>query len=74
MTKMTNMLKNGMIRTYVAYKTALTNRKGSPTVEYVIVVMAAALIGGLLIAAAKDNSIGTAIKTKIQNAINGAGQ
>lgn len=69
---MKEKMNKGLIRTYLAYKNVFTNRKGSPTVEYVIVIGAAALMAGLLMTALNESSgLSQVIKQKIEQAIKG---
>lgn len=72
-------IRNGSVRVYLAYKRALSNIKGSPTMEYIIVIAVGAAFATLLynVFSGEDNSIFKTIKDKvektIQNSLNGSG-
>lgn len=74
-------MKSFMVRGYLAYrdvaeqfKNALTNKKGSSTVEYVIIIGVGAAVAGLLATALSEGNDGivSTLRNKVQQVINKA--
>ena len=45
---MKEKFQRGMVRAYLAYKRAISNMKGSPTMEYIVVIGVGALFATIL--------------------------
>ena len=45
---MKEKMQRGMVRAYLAYKRAISNIKGSPTMEYVVIIGVGALFATIL--------------------------
>lgn len=65
---MKEKVQKGLVRVYLGYKRALTNIKGSPTMEYIIIIAVGALFAGLLYNVFKGES-GENIMQKIESFI-----
>jgi hypothetical protein len=65
MTKMVEAINRGVIKGYLAYKKAFSNRKGSQTVEYVFLVAGVIAIAALLKQVA-TNDLAEALRKKIE--------
>ena len=74
-------MKSYMVRGYLAYrdaaekfKNALVNKKGSSTVEYVIIIGVGAAVAGLLATALSEGNDGivSTLRNKVQQVINKA--
>lgn len=80
---MKEKVQKGLVRAYLGYKKALSDIKGSPTMEYVIIIAVGAAFATLLynIFSGDDNKIANTIrkgiedlvKDKIDNTMNGSG-
>ena len=80
---MKEKVQKGLVRAYLAYKKALSNIKGSPTMEYVIIIAVGAAFATLLynIFSGENNAIAKTIReginklisNKIQSTIGGGG-
>jgi hypothetical protein len=65
MNKKMEAVNKGVIKGYLAYKKAFSNRKGSQTVEYVFLVAGVIAIAGLLSQVA-DGDLADALREKIK--------
>ncbi|MDN4593523.1 hypothetical protein [Polycladomyces subterraneus] len=65
MNKMVEAINRGVIKGYLAYKKAFSNRKGSQTVEYVFLVAGVIAIAALLKQVA-TNDLAEALRKKIE--------
>jgi hypothetical protein len=65
-------VQKGLVRVYLAYKQALSNIKGSPTMEYVIIIAVGAAFATMLynIFSGDDNKIANAIRKGIEDLVN----
>lgn len=61
---MKEKVQRGMVRAYLAYKQAISNMKGSPTMEYIVVIGVGALFATILYNLFKQDDGG-----KIMNAL-----
>lgn len=68
---MKEKVQKGLVRAYLAYKKALSNIKGSPTMEYVIIIAVGAAFATLLynIFSGEDNEIAKTIKDGIKGLV-----
>ena len=68
---MKEKVQKGLVRAYLAYKKALSNIKGSPTMEYVIIIAVGAAFATLLynIFSGEDNSIAKTIREGIEDLV-----
>ena len=74
---MKDKLQRGMVRAYLAYKRAISNMKGSPTMEYIVVIGVGALFATILYNIFDKDSGGQimkALKGKVTEYIDGAGK
>jgi len=76
---MKEKVQRGMVRAYLAYKRAISNMKGSPTMEYIVVIGVGALFASILYAifesASKgDGGIKKLLSDKVTEYIKGAGK
>jgi len=69
---MKGKIQKGMVRAYLAYKKALSSIKGSPTMEYVILIAVGATFATLLynIFSGDDNPIAKDIRKAIREFVN----
>ena len=63
---MKERIQRGIVRAYLGYKRVLSNMKGSPTMEYIIVIAVGAAFAALLYNVFKGES-GESIMTTIKN-------
>jgi len=75
---MREKMQRGMVRAYLAYKRAISNIKGSPTMEYVVIIGVGALFASILYAIFEaasegDGEIKNTLMEKVKNYIDGAG-
>lgn len=64
------------IREYLpTFRKPLASKKGSPTLEYVVIIAVGAAFAGLLLTVfgGEDNSIFDALKTKVENTVKSSG-
>lgn len=69
-------LRWGAIREYLpTFKKPLSSKKGSPTLEYVVIIAVGAAFAGLLLSAfgGKDNPIKKALKDKVETTVKDSG-
>lgn len=71
---MKEMIQKGIVRAYLGYKRVLSNMKGSPTMEYIIIIAAGFAFAMLLYNVFTDEKegIGKAIKDFIKKKIKDA--
>jgi len=64
-------VQKGLVRAYLGYKKALSDIKGSPTMEYVIIIAVGAAFATLLynIFSGEDNSIAKTIREGIEDLV-----
>lgn len=75
---MREKMQRGMVRAYLAYKRAISNIKGSPTMEYVVIIGVGALFASILYAIFEaasegDGEIKQTLIDKVNEYIEGAG-
>lgn len=75
---MKERVQKGLVRSYLAYKRVLSDIKGSPTMEYIVIIAVGALFAGILYNVfSGDNAEGIMKKIKkfveeqIDNTLNG---
>lgn len=68
---MKEKVQKGLVRAYLGYKKALSDIKGSPTMEYVIIIAVGAAFATLLynIFSGDDNKIAKTIREGIEKLI-----
>ncbi len=68
---MKEKVQKGLVRAYLGYKKALSDIKGSPTMEYVIIIAVGAAFATLLynIFSGEDNSIAKTIREGIEDLV-----
>jgi hypothetical protein len=68
---MKEKVQRGMVRAYLAYKQAISNMKGSPTMEYIVVIGVGALFATILYNLFKqdDGSIMGALREQVMKYI-----
>lgn len=69
-------LRWGAIREYLpTFKKPLSSKKGSPTLEYVVIIAVGAAFAGLLLSVfgGDDNPIGKALKSKVEKTVKDSG-
>lgn len=62
-------------RSWFGYKRALSNKKGSPTMEYIVIIAVGALFAGILynvFSGENASSIQSKIKTFVEKQVDGA--
>ncbi len=71
--KIERKLRWAMIREYLpSFKRTMTDKKGSPTLEYIIVIAAGAALAALLVSAInKNGTIRNELRTKVIEQIKG---
>jgi len=67
-------VQRGIVRAYLAYKRALSNAKGSPTMEYVVIIGVGALFATILyniFSSDEGGGIKEALQTRVMEYIEG---